>query len=55
MKKNISNENCTRCSNCGFIYDREAKSCPKCNAPNDNGVLEEYIYESTEPVFNLND
>lgn len=55
MKKNISNENYTRCANCGFIYEKQLKSCPKCNEPNGIPVLEQVINESTEPVFNIND
>lgn len=56
MKKNISNDDCTRCANCGYIYESILKTCPNCNEPNNKGILEDLSYENnTEPVFNLND
>lgn len=55
MKKNVSNDNYTRCSECGYIYEKTQKSCPKCSASNDKNVFEQIINESSEPVFNIND
>lgn len=54
--KNISNSEYTRCANCGYIYEKNLKSCPKCKDSNANAVFEQAILnESVEPVFNIND
>lgn len=54
--KNVSNNQYTRCSECGYIYENSAKSCPNCGTPNGNKVFEDVIInESSEPVFNIND
>ena len=54
--KNPTNEHCCRCNECGYIYDKSLKSCPKCDTPNGNAVFEQaFISESSEPVFNIND
>ena len=54
--KNPSNDNFCRCTECGYIYDKNLKSCPKCNKPNGTTVFEQVnLCESSEPVFNIND
>ena len=55
MKKDVSNDNCVRCHNCGYIYDKHQAACPQCNEENQDSVFEEIISESSEPVFNIND
>ena len=56
-KKSVTNENFTRCSECGYIYESSAKSCPNCGTLNSNArVFEQVsINESAEPVFNIID
>ena len=57
MKKTTTNNEYTRCSECGYIYENSAKSCPNCGTQNSNKVYEDIldINESSEPVFNIID
>ena len=55
MKKNVSNDNCVRCYQCGCIYDKHLSKCPQCGEENHGRVFEEIISEASEPVFNIND
>lgn len=57
MKKITTNHEYTRCSECGYIYENSAKSCPNCGTQNSNKVYEDIldINESSEPVFNIID
>lgn len=57
MNKNVSNDDCVRCGECGCIYEANLEICPNCQKANTKPVSEDITSSKpvSESVFNLND